>query len=95
MKSTSNETQTQSDEDNKKSSWAKFCNKRGINPNLLMLKVTLFVMHGGKEKNVIKFATHLFQINETTSVIQNYPNEIRQRQRFYICSESCDTVTRF
>lgn len=41
-----NETQT-SDEKNETSSWAKFCNKRGINSNLLMLKTTLFVMHGG------------------------------------------------
>lgn len=48
MKST-HETQTQSEDDDKKSSWGKFCNKRGINSNLLMLKVTLFVMHGGKE----------------------------------------------
>lgn len=48
-KSTSNETQTQSDEDGKKSSFDNFCHKRGINSNLLMLKVTLFVMHGGKK----------------------------------------------
>lgn len=49
------ETQTitendNSTEDGEKSSWIKFCQKRGINPNLFMLKVTLFVMHGG-EKN--------------------------------------------
>lgn len=75
MKS-SNETQTQSDENNKKSSWAKYCLKRGINPNLLMLKVTLFVMHGGEKK--IKFQRIVFQINQT-SVIQNNQNEITQR----------------
>jgi hypothetical protein len=42
-----NETQTASDEGSKKSSWERFFSKRGINSNLLMLKVTLFVMHGG------------------------------------------------
>jgi hypothetical protein len=26
----------------------KFCRKHGINPNLIMLKITLFVMYGGK-----------------------------------------------
>lgn len=26
---------------------AKFCKKYGINPNLVMLKITLFVMYGG------------------------------------------------
>ena len=25
-----------------------FCIRRGINPNLIMLKITLFVMYGGK-----------------------------------------------
>lgn len=46
MKS-ANETQTSSDESNKKSQFEKFCLERGINSNLLMLKMTLFVMHGG------------------------------------------------
>lgn len=50
MKAACNETQTTSDNDNEKSSWAKFCHQRGINSNLLMLKMTLFVMHGGKYK---------------------------------------------
>lgn len=48
MKASSNETQTISDDDNEKSSWAKFCHEKGINSNLLMLKMTLFVMHGGE-----------------------------------------------
>lgn len=48
MKASSNETQTTTDDNNEKSSWEKFCHKRGINPNLLMLKTTLFVMHGGE-----------------------------------------------
>lgn len=26
----------------------KFCQRRGINSNLIMLKITLFVMYGGK-----------------------------------------------
>ena len=28
--------------------WADFCQRRGINPNLIMLKITLFVMYGGE-----------------------------------------------
>lgn len=28
--------------------WGKFCQRHGINPNLIMLKVTLFVMYGGE-----------------------------------------------
>lgn len=28
--------------------YGKFCQKKGINPNLIMLKITLFVMYGGK-----------------------------------------------
>lgn len=28
--------------------WGKFCQRHGINPNLIMLKITLFVMYGGK-----------------------------------------------
>lgn len=28
--------------------WGKFCLRHGINPNLIMLKVTLFVMYGGE-----------------------------------------------
>lgn len=47
MKSVS-ETQTASDENGEKSKWERFCRERGINSNLIMLKVTLFVMHGGK-----------------------------------------------
>lgn len=43
----SKETQNEY-ERSEKSSWAKFCNRRGVNPNLVMLKLTLFVMHGGK-----------------------------------------------
>jgi hypothetical protein len=51
MKSaTSSETQTAKDDVNvmeEKSFWARFCQKHGVNSNLVMLKVTLFVMHGG------------------------------------------------
>lgn len=50
MGAISNETQTTTEENNEKSSWAKFFLRRGINPNLLMLKMTLFVMHGGKKR---------------------------------------------
>lgn len=42
------ETQTSKAEDSEKSAWSKFCQKRGVNSNLILLKVTLFVMHGGK-----------------------------------------------
>lgn len=28
----------------------KFCERHGINPNLIMLKITLFVMYGGTQK---------------------------------------------
>lgn len=28
--------------------FTKFCDRRGINANLIMLKITLFVMYGGK-----------------------------------------------
>lgn len=28
---------------------SKFCNRHGINANLIMLKITLFVMYGGNE----------------------------------------------
>lgn len=53
-----NETQTATDDSNEKSSWEKFCRERGINSNLLMLKVTLFVMHGGNSTlNRITFET--------------------------------------
>jgi len=46
-KSSTNETQTIQSED-EKSAWSRFCQKRNINANLFMLKVTLFVMHGGE-----------------------------------------------
>ena len=43
------EMQTAPDEDNEeKTAWAKFCGRHGVNPNLVMLKLTLFVMHGGE-----------------------------------------------
>lgn len=47
MKNISSETQTVHDERRKDTTWAKYCEARGINSNLLMLKATLFVMHGG------------------------------------------------
>lgn len=31
--------------------WVEFCQRMNINPNLVMLKVTLFVMYGGKNYN--------------------------------------------
>lgn len=48
MKVASNETQTTYNEKSEKSGWARFCLRNGINPNLVMLKITLFVMHGGR-----------------------------------------------
>lgn len=53
MKSaTSCETQTakedvKEDINEEKSAWARFCHRHGVNSNLVMLKITLFVMHGG------------------------------------------------
>lgn len=32
----------------KPSKFGEFCRRNGINPNLIMLKITLFVMYGGK-----------------------------------------------
>lgn len=32
----------------------KFCDRRGINANLIMLKITLFVMYGGKAQQYDK-----------------------------------------
>lgn len=68
MKASSNETQTMADDIDEKSSWSKFCHKRGINPNLLMLKMTLFVMHGGKQKLKKIFVTHWYSFK--TNFIQ-------------------------
>lgn len=32
----------------KPSKFGEFCRRNGINPNLIMLKITLFVMYGGE-----------------------------------------------
>lgn len=47
---TETETEKQDDETEKHhlSSYGRFCARKGINPNLIMLKITLFVMYGGK-----------------------------------------------
>lgn len=43
------ETQTLKDDSNEpKTKYEKFCKRFGINPNLVMLKMTLFFMYGGK-----------------------------------------------
>lgn len=34
------------------SKFGEFCQKHGINSNLIMLKITLFVMYGGKVNNI-------------------------------------------
>lgn len=34
--------------DAEKTKYRQFCYKKGINPDLIMLKITLFVMYGGK-----------------------------------------------
>lgn len=34
--------------DKPETKFGKFCDRKGINPNLIMLKITLFVMYGGK-----------------------------------------------
>jgi hypothetical protein len=41
-------TATPENENEEKSAWLKFCRKRKINPNLFMLKCSLFLLHGGE-----------------------------------------------
>lgn len=53
MKS-SDEVQTTEVED-EKTAFSRFCHKHGINSNLIMLKVTLFVMYGGERITYIIF----------------------------------------
>jgi hypothetical protein len=58
MKANTNEAQTTTREDEtsdgeEKSAWLRFCKKHNINANLFMLKVTLFVMHGGECINLV------------------------------------------
>jgi len=40
------------------SRFGEFCQRRGINPNLIMLKITLFVMYGG-EYTLTHLNTHI------------------------------------
>lgn len=40
------------------SKFLKFCERHNINSNLVMLKITLFVMYGGKKTKV--FSIHFF-----------------------------------
>lgn len=35
------------------SRFGEFCQRHGINPNLIMLKITLFVMYGGEYKSTV------------------------------------------
>lgn len=39
--------------------FGEFCEKHGINSNLIMLKITLFVMYGGKNINHTIFSMFL------------------------------------
>ncbi|XP_058819544.1 uncharacterized protein LOC131682227 isoform X1 [Topomyia yanbarensis] len=41
------------------SKWDKFCMRRGINPNLIMLKVTLFVMYGATSSLLPYLTIHM------------------------------------
>lgn len=83
MKSaTSNETQTQTVKEDvnageEKDFWSRFCHKHGINKNLVMLKITLFVMHGGKFCYSRKFP------HETE---HKQPKEVKN------CDELCDKI---
>lgn len=49
-KMTSEETVTEATRTDKieLSRFGEFCQRHGINPNLIMLKITLFVMYGGE-----------------------------------------------
>ncbi|CRK88289.1 CLUMA_CG002068, isoform A [Clunio marinus] len=70
MKASTNETQTATDENEKrKSSWAKFCLNHGINSNLLMLKMTLFVMHGATSSLLPYLTIHMQSIGITVEEI--------------------------
>lgn len=55
MKTSNNDVQTASETSDEKSKWSKFCQKRGVNSNLIMLKLSLFVMHGGESFIVATF----------------------------------------
>ncbi|KAL7040264.1 hypothetical protein ACKWTF_000330 [Chironomus riparius] len=67
-KSSTNETQTTQSED-EKSKWSKFCQKRNINANLFMLKVTLFVMHGATSSLLPYLTIHMQSIGITVEEI--------------------------
>lgn len=42
-------TDVEKDEKAELSKFGKFCQRHGINSNLIMLKITLFVMYGGRK----------------------------------------------
>ncbi|XP_070494972.1 major facilitator superfamily domain-containing protein 6 isoform X2 [Chironomus tepperi] len=67
-KSSTNETQTTQSED-EKSAWSKFCQRRNINANLFMLKVTLFVMHGATSSLLPYLTIHMQSIGITVEEI--------------------------
>lgn len=45
---TTSTTTTDDDEKPELTKFGKFCQRYGINSNLIMLKITLFVMYGGR-----------------------------------------------
>ncbi|XP_037957428.1 uncharacterized protein LOC119687242 [Teleopsis dalmanni] len=63
---TATETQTEKAEHTK---FAKFCQRKGINPNLIMLKITLFVMYGATSSLLPYLTIHMQSIGLTVEEI--------------------------
>ncbi|CRK89295.1 CLUMA_CG003054, isoform A [Clunio marinus] len=59
MKTANHDVQTVNDE---KSFWTKFCVNNGINPNLVTLKISLFVMHGALSSLLPYLTIHMQSI---------------------------------
>jgi hypothetical protein len=80
MKTATIETETSPDDSDEKSSWVKFCNKRGINSNLIMLKVTLFVMYGGENR---AFVLSVATLRSQCSLAKRLRARERRRKRLH------------
>lgn len=66
-----NETQTTPNANYEKSAWANFCNRNGINSNLVMLKMTLFVMHGATSSLLPYLTIHMQSIHNISCATYN------------------------
>lgn len=63
------ETATSTDDKPNMSKFDKMCIKRGINPNLIMLKITLFVMYGATSSLLPYLTIHMQSIGITVEEI--------------------------